>query len=169
MKNNQAMKLWYQSPASEYMAGLPVGTGRIAAMVIGNPLQERIALNHEWLWRGTNRNRDIENVSEKLSEIRKLLMDGKYEEGGKLANDILGGLGGISKEPCRVDPYQPAGDLHFSMQHNNNISNYKRQLDLRNGLVTISYNNNKSYFVRETLASLAHDLLFVHILSLIHI
>ena len=49
------MRLWYTSPPAEYISGLPVGTGRLAAMVMGYPAKKRVALNHEWLWRGVNR------------------------------------------------------------------------------------------------------------------
>ncbi len=58
------MKLWYDTPASEYINGLPTGTGRLAAMLLGSPHQERLALNHEWLWRGNNRNREAAVASD---------------------------------------------------------------------------------------------------------
>ncbi|MBM4087176.1 MAG: hypothetical protein FJ272_20490, partial [Planctomycetes bacterium] len=110
-------KLWYAKPAAEWLDGLPIGTGRLAAMVMGGVKQERVALNHEWLWRGVNCHRDTEPKSHLLPEARRLLLAGDYEAGTKLANDAFGGLGGISGQPNRVDPYQPAGDLFFELNH----------------------------------------------------
>ena len=61
-QNNEVVemndKLWYKKPADQWNEGLPIGNGRLAAMVIGDPDRERIALNHEWLWRGINKDRD---------------------------------------------------------------------------------------------------------------
>ncbi|HEX3029901.1 MAG TPA: glycoside hydrolase N-terminal domain-containing protein, partial [Clostridia bacterium] len=74
-------KLWYRKPAGCWDEGLPIGNGRLAAMVMGCPENERIALNHEWLWRGKNRNRDTEDRSGYLPEVRKLLLEGRYREG----------------------------------------------------------------------------------------
>ena len=68
------MRLWYTAPAREWLEGLPIGTGRLAAMVLGTHRRERIALNHEWLWKGTNRVRDTEPRSHHLSEARQLLL-----------------------------------------------------------------------------------------------
>jgi hypothetical protein len=57
MSNNT---LWYDKPATDWLNGLPIGTGRLAGMVLGTLKRERLALNHEWLWRGVNRQRDNE-------------------------------------------------------------------------------------------------------------
>jgi len=69
-------KLWYKTPAREYMAGLPVGNGRLAAMVLGDPCCERLALNHEWLWRGCNRQRECDASADRLAAVRELLLAG---------------------------------------------------------------------------------------------
>jgi alpha-L-fucosidase 2 len=155
-------RLWYTEPPSEYMSGLPIGTGRLAAMVLGLPETDRVALNHEWLWRGTNRNRDVEKCSHLLPEVRELLFSGKYDEGTRKGNDAFAGVGGVSKKHNRVDPYQPAGDLHFSLNHGA-ISNYRRELDLEQGLVTVTYEADGVRYRREYLAHLKHDLLLVRL------
>jgi hypothetical protein len=113
--------LWYDKPAGLYTEGLPIGTGRLAAMVFGGVRRERVALNHEWLWRGRHRKRDTADSAAQLPEVRRLLLAERWEEAAKLANDAFGGGGGISGTPNRVDPYshdhqQPArssssGDL----------------------------------------------------------
>ena len=141
-------KLWYIAPSREWIEGLPIGTGRLAAMVMGTVKRERIALNHEWLWKGTNRFRDTEKRSHLLNSVRNLLLQGKYEEGTKAGNDVFAGKGGISGEPNRVDPYQPAGDLYFELNHGV-IHDYQRSLDLETALATVSYiadQNVKRFF-----------------------
>jgi alpha-L-fucosidase 2 len=155
-------KLWYTHPPAEYIAALPIGTGRLAAMVLGDPVEERLALNHEWLWRGIHRNRDTEPAAHLLPEVRALLMSGQYEEGTRKANQAFGGPGGTSGQPNRVDPYQPAGDLRFALDHGP-ATDYRRELDLESGLVAVEYTAGGVRFRREYLADIAHDLLLVRI------
>ena len=159
---NTAKTLWYTQPPSEYMSGLPIGTGRLAAMILGTVERERVALNHEWLWRGVTRNRDLEKSAHRLQEVRDLLLAGRYEEGTRLGNEAFGGPGGVSKTPCRVDPYQPAGDLHFSIAHGA-VSGYRRELALDQGLVTVSYEADGVRYRREYLAHVKHDLILVRL------
>ncbi|MFA6108439.1 MAG: glycoside hydrolase N-terminal domain-containing protein, partial [Candidatus Latescibacterota bacterium] len=160
-EGSSTKRLWYTSPASEYMAGLPIGTGRLAAMVIGG-LPERVALNHEWLWRGINRNREPEPGADRLAEVRRLLLAGEYVEGTRLGNEAFGGPGGTSRRPHRVDPYQPAGDLRLLLAHGE-PEEYRRELDLDRGLVTVTYRVAGTRYCREYLADLAHDLIWVRV------
>jgi alpha-L-fucosidase 2 len=155
-------KLWYTHPAAEYIAGLPIGTGRLAAMVMGQPETERVALNHEWLWRGVHRNRDLEPRAHLLPAVRQALLAEDYAEGTRLGNEAFAGDGGMSGKPGRVDAYQPAGDLFFQLEHGP-ISDYKRQLDLDTGLVTVSYQADGSGYTREYLADLVHGLIVIHL------
>ncbi len=155
-------KLWYARPASEWSEGLPVGTGRLAGMVMGGVKQERIALNHEWLWKGTNRLRDNTPCSHLLPEVRRLLLSGDYAAGTQAGNDAFGGTGGTSGKPGRVDPYQPAGDLYFELNHGY-VWEYRRELDLANAQVTVSYRSGGVVFTREVVAHLVKDLILVRI------
>ncbi|OPZ28470.1 MAG: hypothetical protein BWZ02_01298 [Lentisphaerae bacterium ADurb.BinA184] len=143
-------KLWLASPAADYISGFPIGTGRLAAMVFGGAPTERIALNHEWLWRGPNRCRDTEPVADRLAEVRNLLLAGRYEEGT------------TSGIPNRVDPYQPAGDLHLRLDHGE-IADYRRELDIEQGVVCVQYGAGDAFFRRECLADLTHDVLLIHL------
>jgi alpha-L-fucosidase 2 len=155
-------RLWYASPAAEYMAGLPIGTGRLAAMVLGTIDPERVALNHEWLWRGVNRSRDTQPAAHALPEVRRLLLAGQYAEGARLANQAFGGMGGVSGQPNRVDPYQPAGDLHFRLAHGAAV-NYRRELDIERAIAVVEYDADGAHFRREYLAHLSRDLILVRI------
>src|SRR5438552_16715480 len=77
--------LWYDKPTTEYMSGLPVGNGQIGAMVLGEPGHERIALNHQWLWRGKTRDRKNPPVAKNLPAVRKLFLEGKIAEASRQA------------------------------------------------------------------------------------
>ena len=155
-------KLWLTRAASEYISGFPIGTGRLAAMVMGTSEPERVALNHEWLWRGVNRCRETRKSAHLLPEVRELLLAGNYEEGTLKGNEAFGGTGGVSGEPNRVDSYQPAGDLLFRLDHGP-VSDYRRELDLGTALVTVTYTADGTSFRREYLAHLAHDVILVRI------
>ena len=163
------MKLWYKTPAKDWLDGLPVGTGRLAAMVMGTYKRERIALNHEWLWTGVNRGRDNAVASDRLPEVRKLLLAGDYEAGTKAANEAFGGGGGTSGRPGRVDPYQPAGDLYLEFPHGF-VYNYRRELDLDSARATVAYNyygNGRNVkpglLTREVVAHLGDDRILVRV------
>ncbi len=155
-------KLWYREPAREWMEGLPIGNGRLAAMIPGYIPIERITLNHEWLWRGVNRDRDNEPAAHKLDQVRQLLMSGQYERGTRLGNDAFGGLGGISGQPGRVDPYQPAGDFCFELDQQI-TRDYQRKLDLSEGLVIVSGCSEEIIISRQALVHLTENKILVRI------
>lgn len=123
--------LRFSHPAGDYKNGLPIGNGRLAAMVCGDEKSIRVALNHEWLWRGTHRFRDCRDVSSHLPEVREALFSGDLLTGTRLANDYFGGTPG---EGYRIDPYQPAGDLIFAVKGGDR----KRTLDLSSGEVRVT-------------------------------
>ncbi len=125
----------FSHPAENYISGLPIGNGRLAAMICGGAERVRIALNHEWLWRGNNRYRDCDDVSFHLPEVREAILKGDFETATRLANEYFGGLGGISGVKNRVDPYQPAGDLTIDVPGG---GSYTRTLDIDTGEIAIT-------------------------------
>ncbi len=154
--------LWYTHPADEWQNGLPIGTGRLAAMVLGTVDSDRLALNHEWLWRGVHQDRDTDTRSHLLAEVRQLLLAGNYAEGTLKGNQAFGSFDGKPRQPRRVDPYQPAGDLCFRLDHGD-ACHYRRELDLDRAIVTVAYQADGVRFRREYLASIAHDVILVHL------
>lgn len=150
-------------PAKEWKEGLPIGNGMLAAMVLGGVESDRLALNHEWLWRGKGRDRDISPRHQYLQGIRDYFFQGKVLEGSTLANAKLGGLGGLSHEPGRVDPYQPAGDLWIETQHK--AEEYSRTLDLDQAVVTVSYKSDGATFTRQSIAHSTLPVIAVHLCS----
>lgn len=155
-------KLWYKSPARGWNEGLPIGNGRLAAMVMGGVSKERLALNHEWLWRGKNRNRDNESSHEHLKEVRELLLNERYEEGTILGNEYFGGGGGVSSKPCRIDSYQPVGDFYFETR-DTEVEDYKRELNLETAMVTVTYKNKEDEYLREIIAHPDYNLIIYRI------
>ncbi len=127
-------KLWYAHPDEAWMNGLPVGSGRLAAMVRNAEKKDVLSLNHEWLWRGKNRQRENITCANHLAEIRRLLQQEDFFRATALANAWLGGLGGISGLPGRVDAYQPAADLTLELP--GTVGFERRELDISEGLVT---------------------------------
>jgi alpha-L-fucosidase 2 len=152
-------KLWYDKPAALHLDGLPIGTGRLAAMVFGGVRRERLALNHEWLWRGRNRKRDTADSAAHLPEVRRLLLAERWEEAARLANDAFAGSGGISGVPNRVDPYCPAGDLYIE-SNQDTFHSYRRELDLATAQVSVRFNGA---FRREMIAHLAVDRILIRL------
>ena len=161
--DRHAMKLWYTAPAMDWLEGSPIGTGRLAAMVLGTFRRERIALNHECLWKGVNRHRDNEVSRDALPEVRRLLLAGNYVAGTRAARDAFGGVGGVSGRPQRVDPYQPAGDLYLEFLAGGPISDYHRELDLETASATVSYLTGGRRFTRQYVAHLVEDLILVRL------
>jgi len=139
--------MWYTNPADKWEDSLPIGNGKLAAMISGNVQKDRIALNHEWLWRGKHRDRTISSRHEHLQEVRDLFFKGDVLAAGNLANEKLGGSEYISDTLARIGSYQPAGDLHIELDHQE--EDYRRQLDLDQALATVSYSSNNTCFTRK--------------------
>lgn len=155
-------KLWYTKPATEWKEGLPIGTGRLAGMVLGGVEEERVGLNHEWLWVGCNRDRTNEDRVSFLKPVRDLLVEEKYEDATLLANEAWGGNGGISGRPTREDAYQPVGDFKFKLEHGV-CNNYIRDLDLDKARVKVSYDADGVRYTRRTIAHLIEDYIIIQI------
>ena len=109
-------RLRHLAPARNFTAGLRIGTGRLAAMVPGDPVTERLALNHEWLWRGRNRDRDTRPRSHLLPEVRQQLLEGRWAEGTVRGNR---GLRQYHRRPRRADPHRSVstwrGPVHSAL------------------------------------------------------
>ena len=78
---NNPMKLWYQKPANEWIEALPVGNGRLGAMVFGNPAKETIQLNENTIWAGSPHRNDNPEAKEALPKVRQLIFQGRYKAG----------------------------------------------------------------------------------------
>jgi len=125
--------LFYTTEAGRWMDGLPIGNGRLAGILWGADGRDILSLNHEWLWRGDHRNRRaVPNVAH-LEEVRDLLRARDFYRATLFANLYWGGDGGLSPQDNRVDAYQPAGDLLFSLH--DAACFISRTLDMAHGVV----------------------------------
>ena len=139
--------LWYQQPASEWTQALPIGNGRLGAMVFGGIEKERLQFNEDTLWTGRPHEYQHEGAVEFLPEIRRLLEEGKQDQAEGLA------MREFMSVPLRQKAYQPFGNLRISFQNHDNISDYRRELDLDKAIATITYNLGDVAYKRETFSS----------------
>ncbi len=142
-----ATKLWYDEPAKEWTEALPVGNGRLGAMVFGGTANERIQFNEDTLWAGGPRDYSHPGAADSLPEIRRLLLDGKQREAEKLAMEKF------MSEPLRQVAYQAFGDLLLEFPGHDEVTNYRRELDLDAAVVAMQYEHDDVTFIRETLAN----------------
>ena len=151
-------ELWYRNGTEDWNKGLPVGNGRLAAMVVANDGQDRLALNHERLWKGTHKDRTTENVSAHLPEVRQLLKEEKHFEATMLANVWFGGKGGSSRIAGRVDSYQPAGDLLCKLKGVSKTT--RRSLNINTGVAETERTYGNGKIVSRAMVSCVDDRLF---------
>jgi len=154
----QEMKLWYNKPAEKvWEAALPVGNGKIAGMVYGNPANELIKLNECTVWSGGPNRNDNPNALSALPEVRKLIFEGKYAEASDLATAKM--------KPERINgmKYQPVGDLHLDFAGHENYTNYYRELDIDRAVAKTRYLVNGVTFIREVFTSLPDQVMIVRI------
>ena len=150
------LRLWYKQPATEWTEALPVGNGRMGAMVFGQTGTERIQLNEESLWAGSKINNNNPKALENLGEIREFILQDKLSESTKLADKSLLGT------PPRIRSYQILADLYLDFGERE-ISNYERELDFETGICRVSYTSNGINYTEEVLASAPDNLIAVHL------
>lgn len=143
--------LWYDEPAAEWNHALPVGNGRLGGMVFGSIQRERIQLNEDSIWAGSPMERDRKGGADELAKIRELLFEGKAAEGQQLAQSSL-----MSERLVRS--YQTLGDLTIQLDHGPLVTDYRRWLDLADGIAGVSYRIGDSTYTREVFSSEGHGL-----------
>ena len=147
----------YAKQSSEWTEGLPVGNGRLAAMIWGDCEKDIIDLNHEWLWRGNNKNREIIPAAGHLEYVRSLLKERDFFKAALAANLYFAGDGGISPKKNRVDPYQTAGFMEFRLKGSPEFE--RRELDIEKGVCKISRKISGISVISEFFASCENGLL----------
>ncbi|NDW08583.1 glycoside hydrolase N-terminal domain-containing protein [Dysgonomonas sp. 520] len=159
--NDNQLKLWYQQPAQEWMQATPVGNGRIGAMIYGGVDTETIALNEVTLWSGQyDENQEIPCGKAKLTEMRKLFFEGNLEEGNRMGAEYLSG------RPNSFGTNLPFGDLKIDLKHESQeVSNYKRELDIEKSVTTVTYDIAGTTYTREYICSNPDDVLLIKLTS----
>jgi len=156
--NNQSeLTLWYQKPAGKWVEALPVGNGRLGAMVFGRIENERIQLNEDTLWAGGPYDPTNPRAAKALPEARRLIFAGKYKEAQKLIDSK------IMAKPRTQMPYQPVGDVLFNFPDINEAGNYKRQLNLDTAIARVDFNSGGVNFTREVFSSPVDQVIVVRL------
>jgi alpha-L-fucosidase 2 len=143
----QPLSLWYRQPAREWTEALPIGNGRIAAMIFGGVTQERLQLNEGTVWSGAPYDPTNPEGKAALPEIRQLVRDGKYGDAAKLISGKFMAL------PPKQASYQLIGDLNLTFPDTPKVEGYRRELDLDTATAKVSYSSGGVHFTREMFAS----------------
>ncbi len=149
-------RMWYREPATTWGEALPVGNGRLGAMVFGDPVHEKLQLNESSLWSGQPGDYDREGAHRHLAEVRQLLFEGKVPEAEALVNrEFLG------ERP--LGSYQPLGDLELAFTFPGAVSDYRRELDLERAVVRTSFRAGGVAYLREVFASAPDQVIVVRL------
>jgi len=155
---NEEYQLWYKNPAKEWVEALPIGNGRIGAMVFGGIPQERVQLNEESIWSGGFRDRNNPEAKTNLEQIRSLLKAGNVSEAEELARFSLSGLPEFQRS------YQTLGDLFINFHGmDGKHEEYTRLLNLENAVSVVSYKIGGYSYEREIFASVPADVIVMRL------
>lgn len=155
-KKYSKLKLWYESPADEWIEALPLGNGRLGSMVFGNVSKERIQLNEDTLWTGVPiKKENCGLFLENLNEVRNLIFQGEYVKGQEIMNEKL--LGPWNES------YAPMGNLYLDFENTDAYEEYKRELDLEEGIVSVNYKINGVEFNRTLFISAPDNAIVINL------
>jgi alpha-L-fucosidase 2 len=152
-----AFKLWYKRPAAEWVEALPVGNGRLGAMVFGGIEQERIQLNESTLWAGGPTNPANPDAKAALPEIRRLLAAGDYQAAQDLVQQKFMSV------PVRQAPYETVGDLMITLAGEDRARNYRRELDLDSAVARTEFDLRDVHYTREVFASVPDQAIVIQL------
>jgi alpha-L-fucosidase 2 len=151
------LKLWYRRPAAQWVEALPVGNGRLGAMVFGGIEQERLQLNEDTLWAGGPYNPANPEAKGALPEIRRLLAAGDPQAAQTLVQQKF------MARPLTQSPYQTVGDLLITMAGGDAVRSYRRELDLDSAVARTEFQLGNARHVREVFASAADQAIVVQL------
>ena len=151
----EELKLWFRQPAANWNEALPIGNGRLGAMVFGGVENERLQLNEETIWSKGGMPIDKKNGYKYVPKIRKLLFEGKYVEAEKMCMEHLM----TDRMPSGTNTYQTLGDLNIKFENVANYSNYHRELQLENAIAKTTFNANRTKHTRTVFSSAADQAL----------
>ncbi|HEC41395.1 MAG TPA: glycoside hydrolase family 95 protein, partial [Bacteroides sp.] len=154
---NPATLMWYDAPAEEWEEALPVGNGRLGAMVFGKVAEERIQLNEETYWSGGPYSTVVRGGAEVLPDIQKHLFEGEPLKAHKLFGRYLMGY------PVEQAKYQSLANLHLFFENEDDVSDYKRWLDLETGISCVEYTVKGITYRREILSSAPDQVILIRI------
>jgi alpha-L-fucosidase 2 len=156
--------IWFNAPAENFTQSVPLGNGRLGAMVFGGVHDERIVLNESSVWSGSRQDADRPDAWKSLPEIRRLLVEGKNVEAEALVNANFtckgpGSAGG------QYGCYQVLGNLRLSFSYSTNapFENYRRSLDLQDAVMRMQYTKGAVTYTREAFVSAPDHAIILHL------
>src|ERR1041384_2739686 len=153
---DSTFKLTYSIPAAKWTEALPLGNGRIGAMVFGGTQDERLQINESTLWGGGPHDYTNPDAYSHLDEVRKLIFAGKVEEAEKLSESMMG-------KPKLLMPYQPFCDVRLHFPGHEQASDYHRELNLNEATAETTYNVGAVGFRREVFVSYPDQILVIRL------
>ena len=150
-------KLWYDHPAQNWNEALPIGNGRLGAMVFGNVAAERLQLNEETIWAGRPNNNANPDALEYLPKVRQLVWEGRYKEAQDMATQH------VQSNTNHGMPYQPFGDLYIHFPGQGDYTGYRRELSLDSAVAATRYTADGVTYQREYIASFSGNVIAVRL------
>ena len=157
MNSDPSTILWYEAPAKAWEEALPVGNGRLGAMVFGSHSEERIQLNEDTYWSGGPYSSVVKGGHQALPEIQRMIFEGNPIGAHKRFGRHLMGY------PVEQQKYQSIGNLHLFFANEKEVSGYKRWLDLDTGITSVEYTANGVKFKREVFSSAPDQVIVVRL------
>ncbi|MGD0361034.1 MAG: glycoside hydrolase N-terminal domain-containing protein [Bryobacteraceae bacterium] len=137
--------LWFSKPADKWTEALPIGNGRLGAMVFGGAPVERLQLNEDSLWSGAPRDWNNAAARQHLPEVRRMVLEqADYVAADRVCHQMQGPYN---------ESYLVLGNLHIHVEHPAEIEQYRRELDLDTALARVNYRAGSAVYSRETFAS----------------
>lgn len=156
-KETGNLKLWYDKPATEWVEALPLGNGRIGAMVFGDPAHEQFQLNEETVWGGSPHNNTNPKAKDALPRIRQLIFEGRNAEAQALCGPS------ICSPSANGMPYQTVGSLRLDFDGVDTYSDYYRELDIEKAVALTRFTAGGVTYVRESYTSFPEQLLVIRL------
>jgi len=151
------LKLWYEKPATIWEEALPIGNGRLGAMIYGGSGKDHIQFNEETLWTGEPHDYSNEGAFGYLEKIRELIWQGKQKEAEAL------GMVKFMSVPFRQKAYQPFGDIWLTFPGHEQATDYYRELNISKAICLTSYKVGETTFTREYLASYPDNIIAINL------
>jgi alpha-L-fucosidase 2 len=155
----EPLSLWYRKPASQWVEALPVGNGRLGAMVFGGAAKERIQFNEHTVWTGEPHEYQHPGAWKHLPTLRELLFEGKQAEAESIATEEFMSI------PLNQKEYQAFGDLliEFPDLRESELADYRRSLDLDSATATVEYTHGGIGYRRDVFASHAAQAIVIRL------
>ena len=151
--------LWYNQFVDEWIHALPLGNGRVGAMVYGNPQRELIEINEESLWSGRQIKEEYHASPETLAEIRKLIAEERLKEAVELSRNTF------LSSPPRVRFYESFGEIFVDYADQSDCTDYRKELELSTAMTTVSWTKSGISYRSESFVSEAYDVFVHHVIA----